>query len=281
MNDANEGRDVRVEPGVDIRDLIVPAWPAPSNVRAWMTTRRGGVSKGCHGAPPDGGLNLGLGSGDARAAVLENRARLRAHLPAEPRWLKQVHGIRVVDAATAEEGVYAAAIEADASFTDTPGVVCAILVADCVPVLICDRQGKRVAAAHAGWRGLAAGVLEATIAAGGFDPSETMAWVGPAIGPTRFEVGHDVRDAFMGNDAVADAASAQAFRPHAEAKWLADLPGLARMRLHACGVTDVVESGLCTASDATRFYSYRRDGVTGRMAALIWIDHAGAQRAAY
>ncbi len=258
---------------MNIRDLIVPSWHAPSNVGAWMTTRRGGVSQGPYGAASDGGLNLGLGSCDARDAVLANRARLRGHLPAEPKWLKQVHGVRVVDAGQVG-GAFAgpvdtAAVEADASFTDAPDTVCAILVADCMPVLFCDRQGTRVAAAHAGWRGLAAGVLEATLAAGGFDPRDTMAWIGPAIGPTRFEVGDDVRDAFLANDAT----YAQAFRRHGETKWLADLPRLARMRLHACGVNDVVESGLCTASDATRFYSYRRDGVTGRMAAVIWIEH--------
>ena len=254
---------------MNIRDLIVPAWHAPSNVRAWMTTRRGGVSQGPYGAASQGGLNLGLASGDARDTVLANRACLRAHLPSEPKWLKQVHGIRVVDAEQVGDDFSAAALEADASFTDMPGIVCAILVADCMPVLFCDRQGTRVAAAHAGWRGLAAGVLEATLAAGGFDLRDTMAWIGPAIGPTRFEVGHDVRDAFVANDAT----HAQAFTRHGETKWLADLPRLARMRLQACGVNDVVQSGLCTASDATRFYSYRRDGVTGRMAALIWIDH--------
>ncbi|MGI9026573.1 MAG: peptidoglycan editing factor PgeF [Burkholderiaceae bacterium] len=234
-----------------------------------MTTRGGGVSQGPYGAAPGGGLNLGLGSGDARDAILANRALLCAHLPADPKWLAQVHGVRVVDAGQVGDAFDGAAVEADASFTNAPGIICAILVADCMPVLLCDRQGTRVAAAHAGWRGLATGVLEATLATGGFDPRDTMAWIGPAIGPTRFEVGDDVRDAFI----TTDAAYAQAFSRHGETKWLANLARLARMRLHACGVTDVVASGLCTASDAQRFYSYRRDGVTGRMAALIWIDH--------
>ncbi len=249
-------------PALRTDDLIVPSWPVPSNVHALMTTRRGGISAGPYGAASQGGLNLGMGSSDAREVVFTNRARLRAHLPSEPSWLKQVHGVRVVDAAEVGDA------EADASFTDVHGIVCAILVADCMPVLFCNRQGTRVAAAHAGWRGLAAGVLEATIAASGLDPEDTIAWIGPAIGPARFEVGDDVRDAFVAHDR----ASSTAFEAHDHGKWHADLPALARMRLHARGVRDVFESDLCTASDAARFYSYRRDGATGRMAALIWID---------
>ena len=246
-------------------DLIAASWPAPSNVHALMTTRRGGVSQGPFGDASDGGLNLAMSSGDARDAVLANRARLRAHLPSEPAWLKQVHGVRVVDAGQVGD----ATVEADASFTDESGVVCAVLVADCMPVLFCNRQGTRVAAAHAGWRGLAAGVLEATLAASGLVPRDTIAWIGPAIGPTRFEVGDDVRVSLIAIDPV----YGTAFKRHGKEKWLADLPSLARMRLYACGAADVFESKLCTASDAARFYSYRRDGVTGRMAALIWIDH--------
>lgn len=246
-------------------DLIVPSWLAPPGVHALMTTRRGGVSAGPYGAGIDGGLNLGPGSGDARDTIVENRARLRAHLPSEPAWLKQVHGVRVVDAAEVADRI----VEADASFTDAPGVVCAVLVADCLPVLFCNRQGTRVAAAHAGWRGLATGVLEATIAASGLEPRDTIAWIGAAIGPARFEVGNDVRQAFTTDDAACESA----FVPCADGKWLADLPELARMRLSASGIDEVVASGLCTASDAARFYSYRRDGVTGRMAALIWIAH--------
>lgn len=260
----HEARVKRSHDALRADELIFPSWPAPSNVRASMTTRRGGVSGGPYAAGSEGGLNLGMGAGDARDSVLANRARLRTHLPAEPAWLKQVHGARVVDAAQSAD----VAIEADASYTDRPGVVCGILVADCMPILFCDRAGTRVAAAHAGWRGLAAGVLEAAIAASRLDPGDTIAWIGPAIGATRFEVGNDVRDAFL----ESDSACGTAFKAHDEGKWLADLPTLARMRLNACGVGDVVESGFCTASDATRFYSYRRDGVTGRMAALIWLE---------
>lgn len=246
---------------VAVSDWIVPDWPAPANVRALMTTRNGGVSSGPWAGHAGGGMNLGLGSGDARDAVLANRALLERHLPSRPAWLQQVHGTRVVDATT----VAGQPVEADASYGAAPGTVCAILVADCMPVLFCD--GARVAAAHAGWRGLVGGVLEATLAESGLVAGRTMAWIGPAIGPSRFEVGDDVRDAFIA--AFDDAAAA--FVPLTPGKWLADLPMLARQRLEACGVRDIHASGLCTASDQRRFYSYRRDGVTGRMAALIWI----------
>ena len=245
---------------------IVPSWPAPSRVRAFVTTRDGGVSGGPWAAADGGGMNLGLGSGDDRETVRANRARLARCLPREPAWLRQVHGARVVDASSVTTPHV---VEADASFTGAPGVVAAILVADCMPVLFCDRAGTRVAAAHAGWRGLAAGVLEATVAASGLEPDATIAWIGPAIGPSRFEVGDDVREAFLA--ASDDAAVRAAFVPRGPGKWLADLPALARTRLASIGVRDVHASGLCTASDARRFYSYRRDGVTGRMAALIWL----------
>ena len=164
------------------------------------------------------------------------------------------------------------ATEADASFTTSAGVVCAILVADCMPVLFTDRAGTRVAAAHAGWRGLVGGVLEATLDASGLDPAQTLAWIGPAIGPSRFEVRDDVRGAFRSRQPDAVESIDACFRPRSAGKWLADLPALARARLDACGVATVVASGACTASDGERFYSYRRDGITGRMAALIWID---------
>jgi YfiH family protein len=230
-----------------------------------MTTRNGGVSKGAWRGASGGGMNLGAGSGDGLDAVELNRAILARHLPSEPAWLTQVHGTRVVDAAALAPGT-----EADASYTSAPGRVCAILVADCLPVLFTDRQGTRVAAAHAGWRGLAGGVLEATLAASGLVPADTLAWIGPAIGPSRFEVGDEVREAFIadaGPEVVA------CFGSHAPGKWLADLPALARLRLVAQGVASIHASDACTASDGRRFYSYRRDGVTGRMAALIWIDH--------
>lgn len=249
-------------------EWIVPSWPAPARVRSIMTTRDGGTSAGPWAAASGGGMNLGLGSGDDPAVVRANRARLASMLPSAPTWLRQVHGTRVVDAALANADE---PIEADAIYSTAEDTVCAIMVADCMPVLFCNRDGTRVAAAHAGWRGLVAGVLEETIRESGLVPQDTMAWIGPAIGPSRFEVGDDVRNAFIAAG-VADRNDIEtAFIPHAEGKWLADLPSLARMRLAACGVGDVYASGLCTASDARRFYSYRRDGVTGRMAALIWL----------
>ena len=248
------------------RDWIVPDWPAPVRVQARMTTRDGGVSTGPWAGSSGGGLNLGLGSGDDPTAVLRNRRLVADRLPSEPAWLRQVHGTAAVDLSQPVEDP----IIADASFTATAGRVCAILVADCLPVLFTDRRGSRVAAAHAGWRGLAGGVLESTLVASGLAPDETLAWIGPAIGPTRFEVGDDVRLAFV-VDAVP--AAAACFAPLGAGKWLADLPRLARLRLEAAGVSAIHASGLCTASDRDRFYSYRRDGTTGRQAALIWLDH--------
>ena len=216
-------------------------------------------------------MNLGLRSNDDVAAVRRNRAIVASHLPSEPFWLDQVHGRDVVDADGSPERDRAPC--ADASWTTRSGRVLSILVADCLPVLFTDRRGTRVAAAHAGWRGLVAGVLEATMAASALDPSQTLAWMGPAIGPTRFEVGDDVRDAFLEASGSATHATGGCFSEVGRGKWLADLPSLARIRLAGCGVASVSDSGLCTASDPRRFYSYRRDGITGRMAAMIWIDH--------
>ena len=250
-------------------DWIVPTWDAPRRVRALFTTRPGGFSSGRFGAGDGGGMNVGLGSGDDRDLVFANRARLARVLPAGPAWLQQVHGATAIDARLALDGSFP---EADASWTTTPGRVCAVQVADCLPVLLCDRDGTRVAAAHAGWRGLCAGVLEATIAAGALRPERTMAWLGPAIGPRRFEVGDDVREAFIDAAGPTVDETRAAFVPHAQGKWLADLPKLARIRLRAAGVRDVRASDLCTVADPGRFYSYRRDGVTGRMVALIWIE---------
>ncbi|MET0962741.1 MAG: peptidoglycan editing factor PgeF [Noviherbaspirillum sp.] len=244
---------------------IVPDWPAPvSGVAALSTIRCGGMSRAPYGdGAGAGGLNLGLHVGDDAASVAQNRARLRAMLPGEPAWLAQVHGAQVVDAA-AVRGVP----EADASFSTEPGVVCAILTADCLPVLFADRSGSVVAAAHAGWRGLARGVLQNTVArmrqAGAAD---IVAWLGPAIGPQCFEVGPEVRAVF----ADADPAAGAAFVAQGNGKYLADIYQLARLGLAGCGVRQVGGGGLCTVSDAGRFYSYRRDGVTGRMASLIWI----------
>lgn len=237
-------------------DWIVPEWPAPNPVRAVVTTRRGGFSAGRYAS-----LNLGDHVGDDPNAVLRNRALLERHLPHPPLWLHQVHGTAVADAATS-----AGVPSADASVTRIANAVCAVLVADCLPVLLCDAEGTVVAAAHAGWRGLCAGVVENAVAAMGAAPESILAWLGPAIGPTAFEVGNDVRDAFLAGDSRASAA----FAPTKGGKWLADLYGLARRRLEAIGVRRVYGGGWCTFSDPERFFSYRRDGATGRMAALVW-----------
>lgn len=240
-------------------EFITPAWSSPPQVHALTTTRRGGVS-----LPPYDSLNLGDHVGDDPAAVAWNRRRLleKLELPGEPRWLSQVHGICSADAAMVEMGC-----EADASYTDRAGVVCAVLTADCLPILLCDREGRRVAAVHAGWRGLLGGVIEQTVSAMGSD-SELLAWLGPAIGPNAFEVGDEVRAAFIAHTPDAEAA----FVPSANARWLADIYTLARQRLHRAGVSSVSGGEYCTYSERERFYSYRRDGRTGRMASLIWIE---------
>ena len=237
---------------------IAPDWPAPACVRSLVTTREGGVSSGAHA-----NFNLGLSAGDAAEAVHANRALLRAHLPRDPAWLKQVHGARVV---IADDLV--GTPEADASIARNAGTVCTVMIADCLPVLLCSARGDVVGIAHAGWRGLSSGVVENTIAALGSPAVNLLAYLGPAIGPTAFEVGADVRDAFLSADPGADAA----FKPHTAGKWLADLFALARRRLTNCGVTQIYGGGLCTYRDPARFYSYRRDRTTGRMAALIWLD---------
>jgi YfiH family protein len=239
-------------------DWIVPDWPAPANVRAFVTTRAGGASVG-----PYAGFNLGLRTADDPAAVAANRAALRALVPGEPVWLKQVHGSRVVDADAPP-----AAPEADAAVARNPGTVCAVLVADCVPVLLTDRAGSRVGIAHAGWRGLAGGVVENTLREMQRPPADLLAFLGPGIGPRAFEVGSDVRDAFVGVDPGAESA----FVAHRPGKWLADLFALARRRLARAGVSRVFGGGLCTWSDPERFFSHRRNPVTGRMAAVIWRD---------
>lgn len=239
-------------------DLLCPDWPAPANVRAVQTLRSGG----CSPLPWDS-FNLGDHVGDDPGRVAANRATLRALLPAEPLWLTQVHGISVVDA-----GAASPAREADAAFARQPGKVCAVMTADCLPVLFCDRAGTIVAAAHAGWRGLASGVLEATVRAMAVRPGELLAWLGPAIGPQAFEVGDEVRAAFLAHDPEA----ARAFVPHGVGKCLADIYLLARQRLQAAGVGSISGGDYCTVSDTDRFFSYRRDGVTGRQASLIWLD---------
>ncbi|HCY62545.1 MAG TPA: peptidoglycan editing factor PgeF [Oxalobacteraceae bacterium] len=247
--------------------VLLPDWPdLPSNVGALSTLRGGGVSR----APYDdgdggGGLNLGVHVGDAPDAVAQNRAILRALLPAEPAWLTQVHGTAVLDAVDVH-----GAPAADASIASTPGSVCAIMTADCLPVLFCDAPGRVVGAAHAGWRGLAAGVLENTVAAmRATGAGEILAWLGPAIGPARFEVGEEVRQAFIAVDAEADAA----FVPNIKApgKHFADIYHLARLVLRRQGIERISGGGFCTVTERERFYSYRRDGITGRMASLIWL----------
>ncbi|QEL55157.1 peptidoglycan editing factor PgeF [Chromobacterium paludis] len=240
-------------------DWLEADWPAPARVRTLITTRSGGLSQ-----PPYASLNLGGHVGDDPEAVAANRARLRDELPAEPAWLNQVHGVAVVDAAA----VGAAAPDADASFARAPGVVCAAMTADCLPVLLCDEAGTVVAAAHAGWRGLCDGVIEAAVAAMAVPPSGLMAWLGPAIGPDAFEVGAEVRQAFLARDPAA----AAAFTDIDNGKYLADIYVLARLRLEKLGIARVYGGDFCTVIDRDRFFSYRRDGVTGRMASLIWLE---------
>ncbi|MFC4864511.1 peptidoglycan editing factor PgeF [Pseudomonas sp. MAHUQ-62] len=235
---------------------LTPDWPASARVNACVTTREGGFSQS-----PYEGLNLGSHVGDDPQAVEQNRLLLMSSLGCRPAWLSQVHGVQVSRADPARVD------EADASWTDEPGVASAVLTADCLPALFCDRAGTRVAAAHAGWRGLANGVLEATLDALALSPEEVLVWLGPAIGPAAFEVGPEVREAFVANHQEAG----QAFRPSANAgKFMADIYQLARIRLAARGVHAVYGGGFCTVSDP-RFYSYRRASRTGRFASLVWL----------
>ncbi len=239
---------------------IIPDWPAPAQVQALVTTRAGGTSTG-----PYAGMNLGRRTADDPAAVEANHAQLNLLLPATPRWLAQIHGSTVVDADTLT-GRPNEIPQADASVARLSGTVCAILVADCLPVLFTDRAGSCIAAAHAGWRGLAGGVLANTIAGMPAQPADLLAWIGPGIGPTAFEVGDDVLKAFC-----AEAPERKsAFKPLRAGKWLCDLPALARDALRRAGVTRIYGGDFCTYMDTERFYSHRRNPVTGRMAALIW-----------
>ena len=247
---------------------IVPDWPAPAKVRAVITTRAGGVSTGPFGAESGGGgMNLGLKSGDAIETVQANRARLRAVFPEEPRWLQQVHGATVAN--VDDDGALA---PADAAISLQPGRVCVVSIADCLPVLFADRAGRAVGVAHAGWRGLAAGIIQNTAAAMrarlGDSDAVLLAYLGPAIGPVHFEVGAEVLAAM--SERLPQAADA--FRPLNHGKYLCDLFALARQALAQVSITRVVGGSDCTYSDAMRFYSYRRDKITGRHAALIWIE---------
>ena len=250
-----------------MKDYIIPDWPAPAHVKALFTTRNGGVSANTCGAYAS--FNLGMHVNDNPDHVTANRQLLRKHLPNEPRWLRQVHG---TDQIWVEHA--GGELQADAALSRRPDTVCAVMVADCLPVYLCDSAGTVVGIVHAGWRGLAAGIIEQSIVAMQTEPDRLMSWLGPAIGPAHFEVGDEVRTAFVDQDLQA----AQAFRPvgesdQAKKKWFADIFELARHRLRNAGVNRIYGGGICTYSDPERFFSYRRDGETGRMAALIWMEN--------
>ena len=237
--------------------LIQPNWPAPANVQAIQTTREGGTS-----LPPYESLNLGGHVNDNPHHVARNRHLLTNVVPTEPVWLNQVHGMHVVDAAKSS-----CFETADASFTTKSNVVCTTMTADCLPILLCDKAGTIVASAHAGWRGLCDGVIEQTVRYIPVNATELMAWLGPAIGPNAFEVGTEVREQFVEQDAQAEAA----FKRKGD-KWLGDLYLIAKQRLQTLGITDIYGEITCTYSNPKRFFSYRRDGNTGRMATMIWLS---------
>lgn len=239
--------------------LILPDWPISAGVTACSTTRHGGIS-----LPPYDSLNLATHVGDDAQAVADNRQRLvvGAGLPQMPLWLEQIHGTRVL----ALDGQTPDDLRADAVYSHVAGQVCAVMTADCLPVLFASQAGDEVAAAHAGWRGLCDGILERTLECFAAAPGRITAWLGPAIGPQRFEVGAEVRAAFM----AADAAAASAFIPHGD-KFLADIYLLARQRLNRAGIFAIYGGNRCTVSEMSHFFSYRRDGVTGRLASLIWV----------
>jgi YfiH family protein len=248
-------------------NFIVPNWPAPSNVKALQTTRIGGVSH-----IPYASLNLGAHVNDDANAVAKNRQLLSSYLPSEPVWVNQVHGVEVIDAARST-----CLQNADASFTTQANVVCVTMTADCLPVLLCDKAGTVVAAVHAGWRGLCDGAIEAAVNKLPVENSEILAWLGPAIGPDAFEVGDEVRQQFMQHDHRAE----QAFKRHGShkenQKWLCNMYLIAQQHLNKLGVTQIyggsVNESFCTYTDEARFFSFRRDNVTGRMASLIWLDN--------
>ena len=255
---------------VDAAQGLCPEWAADAGVGAWMSLRGGGVSEG-----PFESLNLGRSAGDAAPAVEENRRRFAASLGAMPRWISQVHGTRVLRLGMAQDSraptsAPAASESADAAITTEPGFACTVMVADCLPVLLAAPGGRGVGAAHAGWRGLAAGVLEAGVAAlaeaARCRPDELVAWLGPCIGPRQFEVGAEVVSAFGAGPRFVERR-----RADGTLRWLADLPGLATDRLRRAGLVNISASGLCTVENASSFFSYRRDGVTGRMAAAVWL----------
>ncbi|HUV99943.1 MAG TPA: peptidoglycan editing factor PgeF [Gallionella sp.] len=238
--------------------LIIPDWPAPFHVKALQTTRAGGIS-----SPPYDSLNLGDHVGDAPLAVERNRILLNTLLPSEPVWLRQMHGIRVANADMAS-----CLPQADACIARHRAAVCVVMTADCLPILLCDTQGRVVGAAHAGWKGLAAGVIEATVQAMEAAPENIMVWLGPAISQDEFEVGDEVRAAFLAIQPQA----ASAFVPGRNGKWYGDLYALARLRLNALGIRRIHGGGSCTYRERDRYFSYRRDGATGRMGTFIWLE---------
>lgn len=248
-----------------LEGAITPDWPVDGRVGALMSTRAGGVS-----AAPFDSLNLGRSAGDDAAAIDENRRRFAAALGARPVWMSQVHGARVLRLTAGAPPAGSMAEAADAAITTEAGIACTVMVADCLPVLLAAPVGRGVGAAHAGWRGLAGGVLDATVDAlcesTNCAPHELQAWLGPCIGPRQFEVGAEVLAAFGGG-----ARFLVRPRPDGQMRWLADLPGLARDRLQALGLTRIGVDGGCTVEQASRFFSFRRDGVTGRMAAAVWL----------
>jgi purine-nucleoside/S-methyl-5'-thioadenosine phosphorylase / adenosine deaminase len=241
-------------------DLIIPNWPAPNNIKAISTTRQGGFSQ-----HPYKQLNLGSHVGDAPHLVSQNREYIiqSANLPEEPRWLEQVHGTTIIDSQYWQQN-----IKADAIFSQHTGHVCTVMTADCLPILLCNNQGDTIAAIHAGWRGLAAGIIEKTLQTFSCEPSEIMAWLGPAIGPSQFEVGLEVYELFAANNLIAR----EAFKIKDPQHYLADITLLARQRLEKNNVPKVFGGDYCTVSEKERFFSYRRDGITGRMASMIWIS---------
>jgi len=241
-----------------IEHYITPDWPVPKQVCALQTTRQGGISV----APYDS-FNLGIHVGDDPVRVNRNRMMLGSVMPSEPVWLEQVHGTIVANADMAD-----CLVQADACIARQRGSVCVVMTADCLPVLLCDTQGSVVGAAHAGWKGLAAGVIEATVEAMNIKPKNLMAWLGPAISQPAFEVGDEVRDAFVS----AHPQAALAFVSGQQGKWLADIYALARLRLNALGITEIYGGVDCTFSEEDKYYSYRRDGVTGRMGTFIWLE---------
>lgn len=238
-----------------MKDWLIPDWPVPSKVRACVTTRAGNASQGAYA-----GFNLALHVGDDPHSVKANRDRLQQRLTCRPAWLEQVHGIDVVEADPSQS------LRADAAYSDQPHIACTVMTADCLPVLLCAADGRRVAAAHAGWRGLARGILERTLDCLG-DPTQVFVWLGPAISAAAFEVGEDVRQAFVACDKAAEIA----FVRIGESRYRADLYALAAMRLRAAGVKWIGGGEYCTWTQSDRFYSYRREPVTGRFASLIWL----------